>query len=154
MAATINAAIVGFEAVMATSRKVTRTDVNFCLDALLLVLFVSVCTLSVILEFIFPSGPYADGWLLWGKDFSAWSRLRFGFLATMAAAVVLHVMLHWSWVCGVVASRLGAKKSGATAHDDPSRTLWGVGFLIVIVNVVGFVVAAAALTIQAPIVTP
>jgi hypothetical protein len=108
----------------------------------------------VILEFIFPSGPYADGWLLWGNDFGAWSRLRFGFLATMAAAVVLHVMLHWSWVCGVVASRLGAKKSGAAVHDDPSRTLWGVGMLIVIVNVVGFVVAAAALTIQAPIVTP
>ncbi len=136
------------------SRKISRTDVNFCLDVTLLALFLAVCTLSVILEFIFPSGPQADGWLLWGKDFGEWSRIRFGFLATLAAAVVLHVMLHWSWVCGVVASRLGAKKSGATAHDDPSRTLWGVGLLIVVVNVVGLIVAAAALTIQSPVVTP
>jgi len=139
---------------MPTPRKISRTDVNFWLDVTLLVLFLAVCTLSVILEFIFPSGPQADGWRLWGKDYGEWSRIRFGCLATMAAAVVLHVMLHWSWVCGVVASRLGAKKSGAIPHDDPSRTLWGVSLLIVVVNLVGLILAAAALTIQAPIVTP
>jgi hypothetical protein len=49
---------------------------------------------------------------------------------------------------------LGAKKSGAVAHDDPSRTLWGVGMLIVVFNLVGLIVAVAALTIEAPVVTP
>ena len=135
-------------------RRISRTDVNFCLDFALLLLFLTVCTLSVILEFIFPGGPQADGWLLWGRDYAEWSRIRFVLLATMAAAIVLHVMLHWSWVCGVVASRLGAKKSGAAPHDDPSRTLWGVGLLIVLVNLVGLIVAVAALTIEAPVVTP
>jgi hypothetical protein len=33
------------------SRKTSRTDVNFCLDFALLLLFLTVCTLSVILEF-------------------------------------------------------------------------------------------------------
>jgi len=133
------------------SHKLTRTDVNFWLDFLLLILFVALCTLSVILEFIFPVGPQADGWLLWGHDYAEWSRIRFIVLSAMAAAVVLHVMLHWSWVCGVVASRLGAKKSGAASHDDPSRTLWGVGLLIVAFNLIGVVVALAALTIQSPV---
>jgi len=135
-------------------RKLSRTDVNFWLDFVLLLLFLAVCTLSVILEFIFPIGPRADGRLLWGGDYAQWSRICFALLATMAAAVVLHVMLHWTWVCGVVASRLGAKKSGGTQHDDPSRTLWGVGLLIVVINVVGLIVAVAALTIEAPVVTP
>lgn len=138
----------------ATNRKLTRTDVNFWLDFLLLLLFVAVCTLSVILEFIFPTGTQADGWLLWGYGYGEWSRIRFVVLSALAAAIVLHVMLHWSWVCGVVASRLGAKKGGAGAHDDPSRTLWGVGLLIVVVNVVGVVVALAALTIQSPVAGP
>ncbi|MGD9637165.1 MAG: DUF4405 domain-containing protein [Pirellulales bacterium] len=138
----------------ASSRKLTRTDVNFWLDFLLLVLFLALCTLSVILEFIFPVGPQADGWLLWGYGYGEWSRIRFLVLAVMAAAIVLHVMLHWSWVCGVVASRLGAKKSGGAAHDDPSRTLWGVGLLIVAVNLIGLVVALAALTIQSPATGP
>lgn len=135
---------------MPIPRSVSRTVINFWLDVSLLVLFLAVCSLSVILEFVFPPGPHADGWLLWNRDYAAWSRIRFGMLAAMSAAVVLHVMLHWSWVCGVVASRLGAKKSGAAVHDDPSRTLWGVGLLILVVNLVGFFVAAAALTIQAP----
>jgi hypothetical protein len=147
-------AVIRSSSVTPKPRKISRTDVNFWLDFALLLLFLTICTTSVILEFIFPSGPQADGWLLWGRDFSQWSRIRFALLATMAAAVVLHVMLHWSWVCGVVASRLGAKKSGAVAHDDPSRTLWGVSLLIVVVNLVGLIVAVAALTIQAPVVTP
>ena len=132
------------------ARKLTRTDVNFWLDFLLLVLFLAVCALSVILEFVFPVGPQADGWLLWGRSYGEWSRIRFLFLAIMAAAVILHVMLHWSWVCGVVASRLGSKKSGGVSQDDPTRTLWGVGLLIVVCNLVGLIVAAAALTIQSP----
>jgi hypothetical protein len=138
---------------MSTYRKISRTDVNFCLDVALLCLFLAVCALSVILEFVFPVGTSADGWQLWGRNYAEWSRIRFALLATMAAAVLLHVMLHWSWVCGVVTSRLGTKKP-ATAHDDPSRTLWGVGLLIVVVNIVGGLVAAAALSIQPPLTPP
>jgi hypothetical protein len=48
---------------------------------------------------------------------------------------------------------MGKKKAG-TAHDDPSRTLWGVGLLIVVANLVGAVVAAASLMIHAPVTAP
>jgi Domain of unknown function (DUF4405) len=134
--------------------RISRTDVNFWLDALLLVLFVALCACSTILDFVFPPGPQANGWLLWGKSYGEWSQFRFAILALMAAAVLLHVMLHWSWVCGVVASRLGRKGAGGTPRDDPSRTLWGVSLLILVVNVVGAIVAAAALMIQSPISGP
>ena len=133
------------------ARKISRTDVNFVLDAILLLLFIAVSTLSVILEFVFPAGTQAEGWLLWNSSFNEWSRLRFYVLALMAAAIVLHVMLHWTWVCGVVASRLRSKSQPKSSQpDDPSRTLWGVGLLILIVNLVGAIIAAAALMIQAP----
>jgi hypothetical protein len=135
-------------------RTFTRTDVNFCLDAILLLLFVALCTSSVILEFVFPPGPQAEGWLLWNKSYSEWSRIRFAILTVMAAAVLLHLMLHWSWICGVVASRLGRKKDAASVRDDPSRTLWGVGLLIVILNLAGAIVAAASLTIHSPLTRP
>lgn len=138
----------------ATMRKFTRTDFNFYLDAALLVLFIALCGCSVIIEFVFPPGPQADGWSLWGRSYDEWSLFRFSLLAIIAAGVLLHLMLHWSWVCGVVASRLGRKKPGAAAHDDPARTLWGVGLLIVVVNVVGAVVAVASLMIQAPTAGP
>jgi hypothetical protein len=133
------------------ARKITRTDINFLLDALLLLLFVALCSFSVVLEFVFPAGTQADGWLLWNSSYNEWSRFRFYILACMAAAVVLHVMRHWSWICGVLSSRLRTKsKQASPAHDDPSRTLWGVGLLILIVNLMGALIAAAALTIHAP----
>lgn len=136
-------------------RKLTRTDFNFYLDTALLAVFVALCTCSVIVEFVFPPGPQANGWLLWGRSYVEWSLFRFALLAIIAAGVLLHVMLHWSWVCGVVASRLGHKKTGAAgAHDDPVRTLWGVGLLIAVVNVVGAIVAIASLMIQSPATGP
>ena len=132
------------------SRKVTRTDVNFLLDTVLLVLFVALCICSVILEFVFPPGTQAEGWMLWTRSYNDWSRLRFGVLAALTAAVLLHLMLHWSWVCGVIESRTRSKTQPKPPNDDPSRTLWGVGLLIVIVNLVGAVVAAAAVMIRGP----
>jgi hypothetical protein len=90
-----------------------------------------------------------------GHSYGQRCRFRCLILAVMAAAVLLHVMLHWTWVCGVIASRLGNKKAGAAvAKDDPSRTLWGVALLIFVVNVVGVVVAAAVLSIHAPTTGP
>lgn len=138
---------------MSAPRKLSRTDVNFWLDGLLLLLFSAVCTLAVIREFVFPAGPQSEGWLLWGRGYAEWSRAEFVLLATFAAAIVLHVMLHWNWVCGVITSRL-SKKKAAAANDDPSRTLWGVGLLIVMLNIVGGVVAAAALSIHGPLAGP
>lgn len=128
----------------------SRTEINFLLDSILLLLFVAVCTCAVILEFVFPADK-PEGWLLWSRSFRDWSRYQFTLLAAMALAVLVHVMLHWSWVCGVLSSRFGdktARKAGA--NDDPNRTLWGVGLLIVVVNLVGAIIAAAALTIRAP----
>jgi hypothetical protein len=136
-------------------RRISRTEFNFLLDATLLMLFVALCTSSVILEFVFPPATQAEGWLLWARSYDQWSRFRFALLATLAAAVVLHVMLHWSWVCGVATSRLRKKRStAAKSHDDPTRTLWGVGLLIFVLNLVGVTVAIASLTIQSPITSP
>lgn len=127
-------------------KKLSRTIVNFWLDCLLLVLFLTLSWSSVVLQFVFPPGVQADGWYLWGRDYGWWRQLQFGVLCALALAVLVHVMLHWSWVCGVVSSRVAGTKS----RDDGSRTLWGVGLLILVINVVGLAVAVAALTIERP----
>jgi hypothetical protein len=60
-------------------------------------------------------------------------------------------MLHWSWVCGVVASKLSKRRGAAAkATHDASKTLWGVGLLIVVFNLVGLGLAAAVLTVRPP----
>ncbi len=126
----------------------SRIVVNFLLDLSLLITLVSLATVSVINEFAFPPGTSAKGWLLWGYSYDAWSRFEFGLLCVLLLGVLVHVMLHWTWICGVVVSRLLGGRGKNVLHDDGLRTLHGVTTLIVILTVVGSVVAAAMLMIE------
>ena len=72
-------------------------------------------------------------------------------LCLLTLEVLLHVMLHWPWVCGVIASRWLQRPDGKKAKmDDGRRTLVGVGFMIFLLNCMGLGIAAAALMIQKP----
>jgi len=126
----------------------SRTLVNFLLDAALLVAFVLLVWSSVVVRFVFPPGPSATGWKLWGYDFDQWAGLQFGLVATLLAGVVVHVMLHWSWVCGVLASRLSRDRKSRV--DEGLQTIYGVGLLIAVLATIGVGVGAAVLTIRPP----
>jgi len=135
----------------------SKTVINFWLDTLLLVTFLALCWMAIVLRYVFPPPAKADGWTLWGVDYVSCIDVQFGLLCALAAEVLLHVMLHWSWVCGVIKKwrrdRHARRHQGAAAPpktDDGSQTLWGVGLLIAVCNVVGLAIAAAALSIQGP----
>jgi hypothetical protein len=131
----------------------TRTHVNFALDCLLLLVFVGLLWVAVVVQMVFPPGPLSAGWTLWGLTYTHWSDIQFGLISTLALGILLHIMLHWSWVCGVAVKlvRRGKGKSGEKKTlDDGTRTIYGVATLIVILHVVGFGIAAASLAIQAP----
>lgn len=134
------------------SKQISKTTINFWLDLCLLGILMFLCWTTIVVRYVFPQATQAEGWTLWGWDYLNWTDLQFGALCVLVAAVLLHVMLHWTWVCGVVSSwqrkRRGAAGTGPV--DGGSRTLWGVGLLIVIINVLGLAIAAASLSVQAP----
>ena len=121
--------------------------INLLLDEALLVTFMAVVCAAVVVRFVFPPGPAAAGWTLWGMDYDTWAGIQFGLLAILAGGILVHVMLHWSWVCNVLASRLAGRGSRV---DDGLQTIYGVGLLIGLLLAVGAVLAAAVLTIQGP----
>ena len=126
----------------------TWNDINLVLDVVLMLLFAAECFVAVIVRHVFPPGPGAAGWKLWGLDYDAWGGIQFGLLAALAGGILLHVMFHWSWVCTMVAGRWSGRPKGRV--DEGMQTIYGVGLLIVLLNVVGITVAAAVLTIRAP----
>lgn len=121
--------------------------VNLILDATLLVVFVALCFVAVVVRFVFPPGPTATGWVLWGLDADAWGGLQFALVAVLAGGILVHVMLHWSWVCHVVAGRFRGRGGRV---DEGLQTVYGVGLLITLLAVVGGGLAAAVLTIRGP----
>ncbi len=132
---------------VATPGRWSRTLVNFWLDAALLVDLVLLGTVATIVQFVFPPGVATRGWLLWGMSYGQWCSLQFGLLAVLGFGVLIHVMLHWTWVCSVIVRRIRGRSE---LPDDGIRTLYGVGFLIVLLTGAGVVVAVAMFTIQQP----
>lgn len=130
----------------------SRTIINFALDAAMLGVFVALSAVSVVVRFVFPPGTVADAYTIWGLTYDAWAAAQFWLLALLALAVLVHVMLHWNWVCNVVASRM--RRSGPAVGekkgklDDGIMTLYGVGLLIVVFGLIGLVVGAAALSVR------
>lgn len=120
---------------------------NLLLDAALLVVFMALCFAAVVVRFVFPPGPAAAGWNLWGLDYDAWGGIQFGLVAVLAGGILVHVMLHWSWVCNVLASRLAGR--GARV-DDGLQTIYGVALLIGLLLAVGTALAVAVLTVRGP----
>lgn len=131
----------------ANGSRVSPAVINFWLDTLLMLAFVALSITAVIVQFVFPPGVAAKGWLLWGMDFSQWCSIQFGILAVLGFGVVVHVMLHWQWVCGVVVRKLLHQKE---LPDDGIRTIYGVGLLIALLLTGATIIGIAMLTIQMP----
>lgn len=112
----------------------SKTIINFWLDCALLVTFLVLAWVSAVLRFLFPVGPAEQEWSLWGLSVEEWRGFQFGTLCVLSLGIVLHVMLHWSWVCGVVTKHLLKRPP---SRDDGSQTLIGVGVLLVILHVLG-----------------
>jgi hypothetical protein len=123
--------------------------VNFVLDACLLTITLSLLFTAAVLRLVFPAPSATAGWKLWGYDYDAWANLQFVLVAIIGLAVLAHLMLHWSWVTGVVVTRLLGRPA-REVKAGASQTVWGVAMLIVIVNLLGALVGVAYLTIQAP----
>ena len=69
----------------------------------------------------------------------------------MVLGVLVHVMLHWTWVCGVMAGRFFRHAGGKKRMwNDGQRTLIGVGLLVILFNILGLGFAAAMLMVQVP----
>jgi len=124
------------------------TIINFWLDACLMVVFLTNLWCAFVIRFIFPSPTNAGGWLLWGWSYTDWANAQFWGLCILAAGILVHVMLHWTWVCGVVAGQFAPRKDGRKRMwTDGERTLVGVGMMVTIIVIMGIAFAAANFSI-------
>ena len=125
----------------------SKTLINFFLDVLLLLITLGLVFASCILHLVFPSATSSQGWRLWGLDYDQWAMIQFTLLAVIVLAILLHVMMHWTWVCAVIATRFFKKRLDP---QDSTQTLYGVGTLILILVLLGCLLITAQMTIQKP----
>jgi hypothetical protein len=128
-------------------RKLSMALINFWLDASLLLAVGFVGWVSAVLQVVFPAPTYAAGWTLWGLTYNQWHQLQFGSLCFCALVILLHVMLHWNWVCNVIAAQVLRIKQ---RPDDGMQTIYGVATLIVLLGTMLAGLIAAFLMVRSP----
>lgn len=129
--------------------RISWSVINLALDLLLFGTFVLLCWLAALTHFVFPEGATGASWRLLGGTVDVWRSAQFWVLCAFAGEVLIHVMLHWSWVCGVVESRFLSRPAGKrAAGDDGGRTLVGVILLAVTLLLMGAGLGIAANLLQ------
>lgn len=120
------------------------TIINFWLDVALLILFMVQAQIIAILNVVFPRGAGPE-WTVWGGTPTDWSDALFITFCVFSVGIVVHVMFHWAWICGVVATRILRRRAG---KDDGSHTLIGVGVIVLLIHVLmaGLLFAKVSLT--------
>ncbi len=102
------------------------TLINFWLDVALLILFLVQAWIFAVLRLVFPRGAGPE-WKLWNITALEWSETLCNVFCVFAFAILLHVMFHWSWICGVISTRFLRRKPG---QDDGTLTLLGVCLIV------------------------
>lgn len=111
-----------------------RSTLNFLVDLVaLLAIFVMIAT-GLVIRFVLPPGTgggHGEGGLaLWGLGRHDWGDVHFWTSVVLGVLLVLHVALHWSWVCMMVKRTLGG-----TETDQPRAggcNACGVVFLLAV----------------------
>ena len=131
----------------AARRKLSMSLVNFWLDATLLATISFVGWVAAMLQTVFPAPTAAAGWELWGLSYNQWHDAQFFSLCLFALLVLVHVMLHWNWVCSVIAAQVLRIKS---RPDEGMQTIYGVAAMIGLLTVIVGTIIAAILSVKHP----
>jgi hypothetical protein len=118
-----------------------RSFLNWLIDFALFVSVLGLLLTGLLIEFILPPGSHGDA--VWSLSRHAWGEIHFWFAVTMIVIAVLHVILHWGWVCTVAMKLL---KRTAVAPQRMQRHVAGAIVIVLLLLIVGGFLAVAAST--------
>ena len=84
----------------------SRSTLNFWVDCILALAYVTLATILLVTHFIFPNEPGSFGLVLWGATVAQWRDIESVAFVVITMVVFLDLILQWQLVCGVVAARV------------------------------------------------
>ncbi|MFM7129906.1 MAG: hypothetical protein ACKO0V_11175 [bacterium] len=133
--------------ISSTPAGISRTMLNFWIDAALLFSASSMAWVSVMFLVVFPIPTRSEGMKLLGLDFNQWRQIQFGLLMTSSLLALVHLVLHWKWVCGVIVNKILKIKA---RPDEAIQAVYGVGFFIITLLFMGALIVVAKLLVYMP----
>lgn len=115
-----------------------RNLLNFFVDLVSLLAMLVLIVTGTWLWLVLPPGSRGGhGLELWGWGRHDWGDLHFWTAAVLVGLMILHVALHWDWVCAVIRIQLLGRKDHQKKPSATTQNLYGVAFLIILILFVG-----------------
>jgi hypothetical protein len=110
-----------------------RTTLNFIVDLAAWVAMILLAATGLIVRYVLPAGSGGRGGgsqlLLWGFGRHDWGALHFWLSIALGVLVVLHIVLHWSWVCATTRRHLPSFARWPSSTSKTVQNLYGIGLL-------------------------
>ncbi|MCB9850165.1 MAG: DUF4405 domain-containing protein [Phycisphaerales bacterium] len=127
------------------AKRMSRSAINFSLDlGAFVVLLATLWTRLVTFWIVPPPAEGKSGLALWGMNHKAWDAVNFWVTMAFAVVILVHLILHWTWISQFVHQRVKRRSKSVAVLDSGTQTVYGVGFMIVVFVVVGGLLAVAA----------
>lgn len=105
-----------------------RSTLNFLIDLLSAVVVLGITATGLIVRFVLPPGS-GRGRVLWTWDRHEWGDLHFWLAVAAGALLLVHVALHWQWIC-VTTMRLFCRGGGKQSYPGTlGRSMAGVALV-------------------------
>jgi len=110
-----------------------RNTLNFWLELVSALVIAGLAVTGGIIHFVLPPGTGRTS-LLFGLGRHDYGEIHFWLAVSALLLVIVHVWLHWNWVCCIVGRSAGNPQPGKTG-----KTFAGVIFLAVLIfGLIGF----------------
>lgn len=115
-----------------------RQILNFVIDTAALLVVLAMVATGFLLKWVLPPGSRGgQGLQLWGLTRHEWGDVHFWLAVALLLLALVHVALHWAWVCALVGRWVGGSSPSGSAVTRSRQWLYGIGFLIVCCLLVG-----------------
>jgi len=113
-----------------------KNTLNFLVDAVTLLVIFGMIATGLMIRFVLPPGTGGrnggHGLVLWGMGRHDWGDVHFWTAVALFVLLLVHVALHWSWVC-MTLHRLLRGAGDAGQLNAAKRNIYGIMFLVAVV---------------------
>ncbi len=111
---------------------------NFVIDCAAAFLLLGMLATGFILRFPLPPGTQRSHYL-WGLSRHEWGTVHTWISFGLIAVLIVHVVLHWQWIDGMIRTRIGRR----TRNGPPAESRTRMSGLVTAVVLLGAVAAFA-----------
>ena len=125
----------------------TRNVLNLVIDVVTFVALMVVGVTGLLMKFVLPSGSPRLGLALFGWDRHDWGAFHFWATVGLGVILVLHLALHWQWVCTTIGRMVMGRRRQARM-GALERNVVGVAWLVIVVGVTAGLLGGAKMLVQ------